>query len=504
MLTYVSIPFPHSTNEPAEGRDVIMVMTGICREVSDIVDPVNESIVADGFLDFVVNKASEGDDAMAVRAVRSFAGTLHSLGASEPTADELRLWVADMMRKGVAPASRRRYFGKIHAMFLEFRSETTPDADPFVEARAALDVDAASPQAGADDWKAVHRVVRHLGKYADAPRALRIFLYMLYNAGATLRDVAELRFDTYSHTCEQADEIVDSMCSSPNRKYVFPLGQRQKRQPQIVRELVAELGSALKIFGLAPVGGFTEDYVRALWIDFAVHTGIALPDIAAVVGKVPAERPYLALVRPTRLAEREKCDIICHVANTINNVASRWHVMKLRKGVGPNDIKTNLDAAAPALLEGIQFYYPTFVSAKKEGKRMRFEEKPYIPELLFFKTRQDKVGEIFRHIGDKAWCFRTVNTPDAPYSVIPNVEMARFQHFIGQFSPDMNLRLSTGADLGIGRRVRVTGGLMAGYEGEIYDVPGTDDDRIFTLRLSSAGALTWIARVPAPLLTPLP
>ena len=77
--------------------------------------------------------------------------------------------------------------------------------------------------------------------------------------------------------------------------------------------------------------------------------------------------------------------------------------------------------------------------------------------------------------------------------------MERFQRFVGKFTDDVEISLSGKEELGIGRRVRITGGLMEGYEGEIYDIEESKDSttgrRMFQLNLSSDQALRWTVSI---------
>ncbi len=58
--------------------------------------------------------------------------------------------------------------------------------------------------------------------------------------------------------------------------------------------------------------------------------------------------------------------------------------------------------------------------------------------------------------------------------------MANFQRCIGQFTPDVKVELSDlGTKLACGRKVRVVGGIMQGYEGEIIDVEDDPGKRVF-------------------------
>ncbi len=63
--------------------------------------------------------------------------------------------------------------------------------------------------------------------------------------------------------------------------------------------------------------------------------------------------------------------------------------------------------------------------------------------------------------------------------------MLGFQQVVGEFTDDMKITLTKEAPIGIGRRVKIIGGIMAGYTGWIYDVKEGSDLRQFYIRLST-------------------
>lgn len=62
--------------------------------------------------------------------------------------------------------------------------------------------------------------------------------------------------------------------------------------------------------------------------------------------------------------------------------------------------------------------------------------------------------------------------------------MLNFQRVIGTFTSDMKISLTNKPPIGIGREVRITGGIMAGYIGKIYDIKDGSDVRNIYIRLS--------------------
>lgn len=416
--------------------------------------------------------------------------------------DLLKLWAASHFIAGGKASTLKRYAGKIHALYRQWLS--APTEDPFLPL-----ADFISPHYQTNDTLPKHNLlaVRKLfAKSETAPdrQAADIFLYLLYNPSATLLDLINLTFDQYDPFCPQLDAIIDSRKRANGRKYIFELNQGKQRPTGILKSITETLTPCLRNVGMSLPGGFTREAATAIWIAAALQLNITLPEIRALITTIPAEYPALIMARPAELSRERREEIICRVADHINDNTQRWFVMHLRAGHNADEICRRIERDLPGRLQTMTIFNPTRNIARREGKKIIKEEVPIVPNLLFFKTQRAKVKSLFSKIGDIAWCYRTANLPDSDYSVISSREMSRFQRCVGQFTDDIQVELvAEDPRLRRGRRVRVTGGIMAGYEGEIQDIEGAGDRRIFKLRIASGALLTWTASVPAPLLLPL-
>ena len=411
-----------------------------------------------------------------------------------------------MLWLGIAPATRKRYFGRLHSMYLDScRDETLVD-DPFETVREVFDTAGAVCAAPGDArQKAVKDLAARCAAADGSAAALsRIFMYMLYDAGTPLADVAGMKFDMPRPVCSQMAEMVDRQRVSCRRQYVFDLGQCRRRPAQIIRELDAALGHAGRSWGVFADGdGSAVGKIKALWGAFARKAGVAPAVARAVIGNLPPECAWLSPVRAAEIDDAGRMAAICRVADFINPAAPRWHVMRLRRGVTPDDICATVGEGTETSLytsPSVALYYPTRRVARREGKKLTFHDEPFLPGILFFRTRTDRVAAVMASMADKAWCYRTVNTPDAPYAVIPDAEMERFRKYTGCLPPDANVALADTRTLGPGTRVRVTGGVMEGYEGVVY---GRGEDLTFALRLTTDTALKWTVSVAADMVEPL-
>lgn len=435
-------------------------------------------------------------------ALQSFAGLMRRQGAERPDEALLRLWVTEMLLGGKKGSTVRRYLGKVRAVYGQF----CPDGDgAFANVSAALESAGVScaPEA-AENLKLTARVSAAAEEPGCDCGAL-LFMYLLYDPTATVADAAALTFGSVPDFCPQIADTVSRCDSSHGRKYVFALGQGKVRRGEVIRRATEALRRAAENAGMRVKGGFTRESVTAIWVAAALQTGINAADINAAVETLPHEYAFLAIAGKSGLSRREREALICRVADAINSRAQRWFVMRLRRGVGLDEVRGRVDMRLRGdSRASLTFYYPTRAEIRKEGRRRIVTDVPYLPATVFFRTRRDRVRSLMAEIGDLAWCFRSAGDAGSDYAIIPDRQMAEFQRYVGNFTPDIRLELVCGdAGLGRGRRVRVTGGIMEGYEGTILDVEGQPGQRVFTLALTGGQQARWTAHVDDIYLAPL-
>lgn len=402
-----------------------------------------------------------------------------------------------MLRRGIARATRRRYFGSLHSLYLSGVAADIAATDPFERVREAADV-ADVPGGLSDDalLKGVRVVAARCQADGASAQTARIFMYMLYGAGVAVDTVMSLKFDMPRPQNPRMAEIVDSQrVGHARRQYVFDLGQGRRRPAQIARELDAALCRAGLAWGVFAGTDTAAGQLKTVWAALARRAGLTPVEIRAVIGNPPRGCTWLSVVPAAEIDDTQRSAALCRVADMIDVAAPRWHVMRLRRGVAPDDIYASIGDA------GVSYFYPMRRVAVREGRKLTFHDEPFLPGVLFFRARPDRVAELVARVGDKAWCYRTVNTPGSPYAVIPDGEMERFSRFTGCLAPDTEVALADPGALGPGTRVRITGGVMEGYEGVVY---GRDADNLtFALRLTADTALKWTVAVPADMIEPI-
>lgn len=451
---------------------------------------------SDGFLSFVELVVGRPDaKPTTVHAAESFAAAMTAGGFDDVSEDALRFWGASAMTGGMKRSTFRRYLGAVHTLYNDYVGDCAAGDDSMfssvIEAVGHL-ADGCPAEAKANLELVKRLTVKREG--SEEWQTASIFFYLFFCPVATVSDVARLTFDDASATfCPQVEAIVDKMRGSGRRKYVFDLRQGKARAGQIERELLRDLGELLGAVGMKFPAGFSRESITAMWIAAARRSGIDLRDVRAVVGTVPTEFSALALLRRESIEPGRREAIVCRVADSIDDRTPRWFVMKIRQGVRAEELMDRIKAMNGEAREAVQIFYPMRTVVRKEDGRLLEEEVPVIADLMFFKTQRSRVRELFAEIGDMAWCFRVNRNPESDYSVISNRQMAMFQQCVGQFTPDIRLTLVDRASSSLqrGRRVRIIGGIMAGYEGEIIDIDESSGRRAFLLNLTSSLTARW-------------
>ena len=483
------------------------------------------------FRRFVENRLKESASAdISYYALTQVAEEMDKYGIEELDSAAVQRWFAHMLLGGMKVSTCKRYIGRVHALHSEWLAQNGADTLAVkasdddtrrgdidnVMAKESVD-DAHRGDAAADPFAGIGTLLGGITEINDRtarhnlsllPRLLSknessadyqtvcIFLYLLYDPSAGIEDMIRLTFDDTVGSCQQVDDIIASQSAGKGRKYLFRLQQGRTTDARIARNMRSDLRSLMRVVGMRCDTTDPRDAITGMWISAAISADIPAEEIRQVVGHIPPEYNALRLFPEDGIDPVRREQIISLVADTLNDNTSHWYAMRLRAGVDRERVEGRIRETLPGRLETMEIYSPTRESVKREGHRIKKEIVPMIPGLLFFKTGANRVRSLLAKIGDLAWCYRTGTQADSPYSVISRREMARFQRCVGQFTDDIRIELvDNDRELTPGRMVRVTGGLMAGYEGEITDVEGEPGMRLFSLRISDTARASWVARV---------
>lgn len=320
-------------------------------------------------------------------ALKSFLDFTSASKTESVSKDVLTSWIATLFIKGKSAATAKRYVCRLHTAWLDWirDSSADPAPDPFDGLLSLTvpesQVESALPKS---NLNLIKRLVSPDTYQGVMGKWRAIFFFLLYNPALSVEELVSLRFGETPDFCPQSVEILESMDSSKGRRYVFPLGQPDKRMPQMVREVTEHLEGLLSAVGMTFTAGFARERITAMWIAAAVGLGFNAGEIRAVVSVVPDEYRILQNVVPLTISEQRRQELICRVANRINDITTRWYVVNMRDKVVPDDVKDSLREHFPSLFPHIGFFYPTRQAWRLTRKKGKVKiEVPFIPGLLF-------------------------------------------------------------------------------------------------------------------------
>lgn len=461
------------------------------------------------FSEFVAIKLSQASEQSIDRkAISSFLSATGSSG-SLSVAQALTVWVATMVVRGLSPSSRRRYIGKLSSIYKEYAAanEGIADSDdPFAGLASLADVSlTANAQALPSALSRLESIFDVILADAEAIPEVALFVYLLFNASSDIAKAVTLTVDTYIPTFPQLDDIIRPADFHHRRRYIFDLGQSRKRVPQLVRETTTAIDLYLRKKDIRFPEPLSASTILSLWIARAIALGVSLPTVRQQAQPLPDDFACLRSVTPARLSADELSAVRHHVAESFAPSRKRWYALKLRRSTSFDSLQTYIENSLGKYYDPDTLFYPRKEVSRRVNKKIVTDTVPVIPDVVFFHVYPRQVRSLDSHIKTETlgWVFRTANTPGSDYSIIDPRSMTAFQHMIGVFTPDVKVSLTTDAPVGIGRRVLITGGIMAGYEGIIYDIRPTSDIRNIYIRLSDQYAIRTEVHVPEIYVHPL-
>lgn len=420
--------------------------------------------------------------------------------------EALRVWVATMIIYGLSPSSRKRYIGKLSSLYKEYAAGGI-DGDPF---NGINDLSDTSLSANA---LALPAALERLGNIFDVMMAdaitrpeVAVFLYLLFNASSDIGNAVSLTVYSYTPEFPQLDDIIRTADFHHRRRYIFDLGQSRKRLPQLIRETTAAIDLYLRTKDIRFPEPVTPAIILSLWIARALSLGISLQAIRRIAVPVPDDFACLRSVSPAALTPGEISDILHRVAESFAASRKRWYALKLRRSVSFDTLQPCIEDTLGKYYDPETLFYPRKEVSRRVDKKIITDTVPVIPDVVFFHVYPRQVRRLDSHIKAETigWVFRTGSTPGSDYSIIDPRSMAAFQRMIGIFTSDIKVSLTTSAPVGIGRHVLITGGIMAGYEGTIYDIRQSSDLRNIYIRLSDRYAIKTEVHVPEIYVRPMP
>lgn len=478
------------------GRKGICISAENVHTLGDNNRTENQEFRPNSFVEFVESQLVETtiQDTIESKALNSF-HKVFARGSNRPThkdEKDIRLWLATLMHSGVTRSTAKRYLSKLSSLYAEHHGKQKA-AEIFGNIRKDFDTLPQMMQ-GSIDSSVIEKIKRLPTKVdwsdPDADVYGKLLLYILYSWPMPISEAINLRFDSVPSPSDHQDQILKSQ-QAPRRSYVFPLGQGRKREPQIKAEITAGIR---RILG----GGVCalEDLLAGVWIEAAIKSRLSLNEIASIAPHIPQGYAWLGPIKRESLPSEQTETITRSVAEYLNPSCPRWYAMHLRAYQTHEKVKACIDEARKELKGPLCIFSPTKTTKVRVGKKLVKEETPLVPQIIFFKCRPEMVSPLFRLIGDYAWCIRTINSPDAPYAVIPAREMDEFQRFIGVLDEESKIAFLNSGNFNEGDEVEIIGGIYSGYKGELIKVSKQGEPKkvnTFTLRLNNDNNIIWEA-----------
>lgn len=443
---------------------------------------------------------------LTLRIIPSFTDSLRRNGYGDFNDRALRLWVAGLFAEGIKYSTIRRYLSGLYSVYKQWLpGSDTPD--PFKPLFADISEDMQLP---ASEAKRLRLLPKALQKSYNADKSAytAIILFLLHEPRMSLAGAIRLTKDSYLPSCPQAADIVSQMPAGTASKYVFPLKRGDYTDRSLARSILARAVGILHGTGAQHGGQFTEDTVRAIWISTALKAGVTIADIRSLLPAVPQQYRFLTLLEPGTLTPPEQEKIISRVSDAMCNISSRWHILRLRQPYGFDDIRSAVSACDNDIAGSITLYQPAYdkVRVNRQGKKTA-ERTPYLPDIVFFRLRTDRVPAFVNAVYEMAWCYKASNTPDSPYAAIAPRQMEIFQRHIGQFTDDVMMELDERNTpvLDNDTEVEITGGgMLEGHTGVIQSSGNSDGTTTYTLVINAGAQVRWTVRnISGRLITPI-
>ncbi len=373
-------------------------------------------------------------------------------------------WVVRMFAAGLSPKSRLHYFEAVAALYASAAKEgLTAATDEFDRLRPAMKAIARSNSAevSASDLENLHRLTRSFfasRKNCDPAQGL-IAVSMMNGALSPIK-IARLRTDELTELEPESREAAACMAAA-GRKYLFPLDQSRLTPRQLERSVASAVAATL---GAASVrlSVSVQETLGACWALAALNCGASGAEVAGTLGFTPEAMPVLGLVEADASAEK-KSNLRRAVSSMFQTNPKEWFALRLRPHVRFERFESRLGKLADR--ERPDIFYPCREISRRVNKKIVTEQKPVIPEIVFFRSRVTDVAPLIHEIGDLGWVYTSSGT----YARIAPQAMEAFQRAIGLFAPGFEVGRVGTLEFHPGDRVEILGGFGQGHSAEVIE-----------------------------------
>lgn len=398
-------------------------------------------------------------------------------------------WFVGMVITGHTRKTALQYINSLSAVCSAINSDGhSLEPDEFTSIRGKirrLDTDLPDCLIKHDSFSRLLQLIRTVDRLPDNLRLTAdIMILSLLNPSMSLTDIIRLEKEDIDSLSTVSHDIVIPYIS-PRRKYLLPLGQSEKTPKQLRDSLDASILQLLHSRNIATFGQ-VKPTLDSYWAYAAITSGSTPCSTVSALGHIPPGLPALIVCPRSEYPRTMPTAEELLLSNPL-----QWHAMRLRPGVKFTTLTDRLslmDTPVPEL------FYPCIEIARRIGKKLVYRNRPLIADIVFFRSRITDIPQLFRHIGDIAWCYRQSNAKGGTYASIPNASMLEFQTAIGLFTSDMHLYPLGTIDLQPDDIVEVVGDMFAGRQGRVESsLPG--DPTIYRLIIWGDNGLEWRADV---------
>lgn len=364
--------------------------------------------------------------------------TGHHLQLADFSAGMTADWTAELLHRGLAKSTVAKHLNFLNSMMGMASKESMlqHDDSPRGISKSLSETGFVSPplmhRSTFDRCLAILR--NALKGEAEHNRYVDMLLLSILNGAVPLEKIALLKKEDTSDYGEVCRAMIERNQMS-RRNYVFDLRQSYLTS----RQLHSAISTGLHAVFAKHIGDETfnhDDFARSLWVACAMRSGLTASEaLGCVGGQAPYTLPAFCI--PASISPETKQSWTTTVNSILLHEMPRWYAMHLRRGIRYEEVKKDIsDKIRPCP----ELFYPCETIIKFRNGQRAVEEHPYISQTVFFKSHPENIHPLFSVIGEKAWCYRVSGEAGAPYAVIPDREMERFQSAVGVFTPGTEIR----------------------------------------------------------------
>lgn len=214
------------------------------------------------------------------------------------------------------------------------------------------------------------------------------------------------------------------------------------------------------------------DYI---WASIALKAHVKASVVKGIIENVPQGLEFLDLCDSQKVGDKELKTISEKVQNYLMEEEPEWFALRLRPHTRYSQLIERC-GRLPHEIEIPEFFYPCKEITRKVGKKVIWEGRPIIHDVVFFYYRRSRIYPLITHIYDVAWCYRRNGWGAECYEAIPEKALEDFKKAIDFLTPDYDVAPAGEMKLNPGDRVIILNGSHAGNIGEIIKKPEYDKE----------------------------